>query len=394
MSDQKWPTLCIPSRRLILGQARREFLSSDEIDEFNIHLLKIDSFTNNIYLSSPSQVMIDANGLTGSGLRYTMPCFRKVCQEITPRLFGLLFDVASGSTDQKSRSKSSLEATATRHVGVSINIFNQVVEEYFHRLDGSILLENLGAGMLDGFATNDSKVFELGPVVQTLMSMFNSCGWNALHIFAEDRFVRLMFGSEERVKSVDGSTFMTGAMVDINPAWKTNCITGCRTLVRLDDGVFARRIVRVPPSRTFESVRTSATLATLLLAQDHNDRFLEQIRNNIDTAAGVSLGLVPRDSGGSVSETSIHSIKSWMTRNNVLMRHASDIIKLVICWGGSQESSVDAAYVTPSDVEGRTWYDLAINMLRHADKIMDNQSDIIRGLAMKILAYRVAAMEG
>ena len=82
-----------------------------------------------------------------------------------------------------------------------------------------------------------------------------------------------------------------------------------------------------------------------------------------------------------------------MVRNGIQRRHAVDISNLTVGWGGSEEYAVEASFVSPDDIEGRTWFDLAINMLRHADKIMGNQSDVIRGLANKILLYQVAAME-
>lgn len=368
-------------------------MTSDDIDNLNIHILKIDSFTNNIYLSSPSQVLLNEDGMTAGGLRYTLSCFRKICHVLTPRLFWLLFDVASGADDNKTRSRLVLESTANPHVLAAINIFNRVVEDYFGRLEGCILMENAGTGNFDGFAMTDNKVFELGSIISIILSMFNSAGWNALHVFAEDRFIRLVFASSEKIESEDGYGFTAGAFVDINPSWRSNCISGCRTIIRTKDGVFTRRPVRSPPSRTFDAVRAAATVSTMLLSQDSHERFVEAVNNNINSSKDVPLGFSAKESGGSVSDYSKKKIETWMTRNGILQRHAKVIVDQTVSWGGSQEYALEEGFVSSDDAESRTWFDLAINMLRHADKTMGNQSDEIRHLANEILAYRVTAME-
>lgn len=368
-------------------------MSPDDLDQLNVHLYKIDSFTNNIYLSSPSQVMLGEDGMTQNALRYSLPCLKKVCYALTPRLFGLLIDVASGSVDVKSRSRATLESTANRHVLAAISIFNRVVEDYFDRLDGAILMENAGTGNYDGFVFTDSKAFELSSIVGIIISMFTSGGWNVINVFMEDRFLRIVFASSEKVETDDGYAFSIGACVDINPSWKSNCISGCRTIIRSRDGIFTRQEVRTPASRTFDAVRAAASIATVLMSQDHNERYTERARNNLGNSEKFLLGFSAKENGGVVTDRSHEKIVVWMVRNKVQRRHAVDIVNLTISWGGSEEYAVESSFVSPDDIEGRTWFDLAINMLRHADKIMGNQSDIIRGLANQILLYQVAAME-
>lgn len=389
MSDQG-QVLCRPSNRRVFGEARSEALAPGEWDDVLQHLSTHDMGMGTVYLVAPDQVRMGPDGATGAGVRYSVSCLRQVCRRLSTRLYGLLFDAAAGTNDNRSRAKASLESAAGEGVPVAAGIFNAMADHYFHRLEGRVLTENQLGQVYDSLADKETRCFHLAPMVETVASMAAAAGWSVYHVFVEDRFVSVLMGSEDKLEGHEGHTYVLGGRVEINAPWRDSSVAGFRTILRVDDGIFCAAPVPVPPLRKFDALRAVAGVMQNTLSPTWHARIFDEADQRMAYCTKAPLGLKAGGSGESpVDGASLRRVAQFLGRNDVQQRHAKDVVQSAAVWGGDELYSGGDQLASPLAVEGRTWYDLAAALMRHADKFLGPQSDKLRDMAMQILLGRV-----